>query len=391
MRQPLRPAGTAGAVVCAALVLTSCSSGSSGSGSGGSAAGGSSADGVRYAQEQIDRYSQVPAFELEAEPFDITAVAGSTIFNIPSSSQVPYVVEVDAEGAELAERFGATWIEYDNQGSPTQWAAGVEQAVNQDVDLIILSQGVNPSLLIPSLTQAEDAGIPVLVSHAYQNDSELPDDVADLVTSTVDAPFDESGRLSADYAIADTEGQADALVITSSEVPPSDGIVAAIEDEFATHCPDCSVDVVNVPLTDWATKIAGEVQSALQSNPAINYIIPIYDSMSIYAQAGITAAGGTGRVSIATFNGTLSILKMIQDGTSVVMDSGENTTWLAWATFDAGARLITGATPAPRNAKTPLRVFTADNVDEAGTPPQSGMGFGDAFRTGYETLWGVTS
>ena len=37
---------------------------------------------------------------------------------------------------------------------------------------------------------------------------------------------------------------------------------------------------------------------------------------------------------------------------------------------------------------TPLKVFTDDNVDETGTPPAAGTGYGDAYIAGYEALWG---
>ncbi len=41
------------------------------------------------------------------------------------------------------------------------------------------------------------------------------------------------------------------------------------------------------------------------------------------------------------------------------------------------------------NEETPLKVFTKDNVDEAGTPPAPSKGYGDAYKTGYEKIWGA--
>ena len=36
----------------------------------------------------------------------------------------------------------------------------------------------------------------------------------------------------------------------------------------------------------------------------------------------------------------------------------------------------------------PLRVFTPENVDDAGNPPVTGKGFGDV-DAGYDKLWGL--
>ncbi len=45
------------------------------------------------------------------------------------------------------------------------------------------------------------------------------------------------------------------------------------------HCRDCRQKVINVPVVDWGTRITPNVQAALLADPAVNYIIVIYDSM----------------------------------------------------------------------------------------------------------------
>ena len=42
-------------------------------------------------------------------------------------------------------------MQFENQGNPTQWAAGINQAISQKADLIILDAGNDPKLLIPQL------------------------------------------------------------------------------------------------------------------------------------------------------------------------------------------------------------------------------------------------
>ncbi|MGN0125248.1 MAG: sugar ABC transporter substrate-binding protein, partial [Rhodococcus sp. (in: high G+C Gram-positive bacteria)] len=122
--------------------LAACSSVGSG---GGDVSDADVTAGIEYARAQLALYEADPEFTLEAEPFPMKDIAGKTIFAIPTNSENPYNVAVDEESKKVAERYGATWIEYTNQGQPAQWATGVEQAVNQKVDLIILSQGVDAS------------------------------------------------------------------------------------------------------------------------------------------------------------------------------------------------------------------------------------------------------
>jgi len=350
---------------------------------------GATSAGVTYASEQIEAASVDPTFEFDGAPFPMGDISGKKIFNIPNTSAIPYIVAVDELGKELAERYGASWTEYTNQGTPNEWSTGVDQAISQDADVIVLSQGNNPELIIPALQRAKAAGIPVVVSHTYQDGEGIPEKVEDLVAAQISAPFNESGRLTADWAIKETEGKGHILLVNSSEVPPSEGIIAAQQDEFARHCPECKVKVVNVPVADWATKIATTVQSEIQADPELDYVLPVYDSMMIYVESGVKAAAKTGSVFTASFNGTPAVLKLMQEGQVVTMDVGESLSWLAHATMDQVGRVLTG-TPIVEdgNEHTPLKVITKETVDQTGTPPVADKGYGDAYVAGYEAIWG---
>jgi len=350
---------------------------------------------VAYATQQINAASALPTFKLVAPSFDMSAIKGKTIFNIPVTSAVPYVVSVDKQAAQVAAKYGAKWVEYTNQGTPTQWTAGINQAIAQHADVIILAQGTAVQLIVPAMQKAKAAGIPVVITHDFQNgqvNTPPPTgpgaNVVALTKAFVNVPFWEAARLEADYVIQQTGGKGDDVIFTSPDVPPSNGITAAMQKEFSDHCPACKVKVINVPLSDWGTKIAPETQAALSSDPNVNWITPIYDSMSLFAQQGVTAAGKSGSVHIASYNGTPAVMKLIQDGNIMSMDVGENITWLAYATMDQVGRVLTGAPiVADGNEQTPLRVFTKKNINETGTPPSPNLGYGTAYQTGYDALW----
>ena len=367
---------TLGVACSMAFGLAACGSsdnssgGSSGSASTTSDSGGGS-DAQATAKAAIAKGKEVPQFSLDAESFDASKASGMTIFNIPVSSAIPYVAAVDKEMQKVAKEQGIKWVQFENQGNPTQWATGMNQAISQKADLIILDAGIDPKLLIPQLRRAKAANIKVLVNHLYQN-GEAPDQqILDLIDGYITVPFHESGELSVQYAVAD--GGCDAvkstLIINAKEVPPSQGIVDAMTAKLAELCPDAKPKVVNVPVVDWGTKIAPEVQSALAADPNIKWVLPIYDSMSIPAIAGIRGAGKAASVKVASYNGTPDVMKLIENGDIMAADMGENIQWLAYANMDQAMRILTdGPVLKDGNENTPLRVFDDSNVKEAGGP-----------------------
>jgi ribose transport system substrate-binding protein len=367
-------------------------SASSGSGSASTTSdGGGGGDAQATAKAAIDKAKEVPQFDLEAESFDASKASGMTVFNIPVSSAIPYVAAVDKEMQKVAKERGIKWVQFENQGNPTQWATGMNQAISQNADLIILDAGIDPKLLIPQLRRAKEAKVKVLVNHLYQN-GEAPDQqILDLIDGYITVPFHESGELSVQYAVAD--GGCDAvkstLIINAKEVPPSQGIVDAMTAKLAELCPDAKPKVVNVPVVDWGTKIAPEVQSALSADPNMKWVLPIYDSMSIPAIAGIRAAGKAANVKVASYNGTPDVMKLIENGDNMAADMGENIEWLAYANMDQAMRILTdGPVIEDGNEDTPLRVFDDTNIKEAGAPEYV-KGFGESYITGYKKLWGV--
>ena len=219
------------------------------------------------------------------------------------TSAVPYVVSVDLAAQAVFQSYGAKWVEYTNQGTPTQWTAGINQAIAQHANAIILGQGMAIQLVVPALKKAAAAHIPVIVTHDFQNgqmNTAPPTgpgaNVLPYITAFVNVPFWQAAQLEADYVIVQTNGNAHDMIIKSSDVPPSNGIADAEVKEFKTYCPACKVTVDDVPLAQWGTKIAPDVQSAIGADPALTWITPLYDSMALFAQQAITAAGKVGKV-----------------------------------------------------------------------------------------------
>lgn len=368
-------------VVLMGLAFAACGGG--GSSTSGSSEGESSGEAdIAYVEAQVKKFSAIPKFP-NLPPVPAKETAGESASLIPFSTAVPFIAQATNSAAEGLEEAGVSVRQYPSQGQLSQ----IQQAFGNSIsagDSAIGLFSVSPETVGPQLTAADRAGIPVVLGHITPKGYPL----APHAAAQTAGPFYESGRLMADYVIADSKGNADVLVVTSNEQLPAPGTVKAIEEEFEERCGEgCSTTVVNVPIADWAQKLQSQTQSSLIEDQNINYIIPLYDSGVQFILPGITAAGATGRVKIVTFNGTPFVLDYIREGDTVIADIGESTRWLGRSLADQMFRVMTNTKPVEED--TPLRIFDKSNIDEVGNPAKLGEGYGSADVTGYNKIWGV--
>lgn len=342
---------------------------------------------IAGAQAQLDEYSSTYTWEAPGPEFDVSSVAGSTVAYIPIDNAIPiFSVIYDELETALAEA-GAESTLCDGKGQPSQWAACIDDAAGRGADVIILD-----SIPLASVQEAVDAARKKGVKIIDGNNGD-PGFVPEGADARVSFQYSLSGKLVSDWIIVDSEGAANVLIIQSPEVGNvpdlvDNGYVAELEEK----CPSCTVKVVDVSIADWATKLQSTVQAQLASDPGIEYIVPIYDGASTYVVPGIQAAGAADSVKVATFNANLDPMKKLAAGESVAVDVGSHNAYEGWAYADQAMRLIAGVEPVD-NELVPVRVFTAENIDElelTQEAEQSGEWFGDdSYQTEFKRLWGL--
>lgn len=341
-------------------------------------------EGLARAAAALAPYSALPVFTAPGEPFDAKAcAAGKKMLSIPNSSGNPFLKGIIDRMKTAGAEVGLEVVEWENQGQPSQWVQGFEYAIRENFQIIDLISGIDPGTVAPQVQAATDAGIKVMTSHFYDPTMEQHP----LVSSSLTINFNEIGIVLANWSAVNTEGKAKIALVVSNEVPPTHPLVAGIRDTLAANCPSCEiVEEINVGVTEWGTKIQPAVQSAVQANPEINVVIPIYDSMSQFV---VPALRLTGRddIKVATFNGTPFVLDFIREG-SVTMNIGESLDWIAYATVDGHLRDACGMT-SPKALNVPFYIFDKANVETAGVPAQFDTGYGDAYISGFRTLWGL--
>ena len=368
----------------AALVLTGCAAGSSDS--GGDVDPTDSAAVVAAAQKVIDTYKEIPSTSDLGEPIDVASLAGKKILSLPIDSKLEFYQVGETSMKTIAEAAGLQYDTFPTDGSPTSFQQGFALAIAEKVGAIILN-GPLPSTLAPQLAEAKAAGIPVVPVHNFDKGTPVnPDTPYEAF-----APFELAARLAALYSVIDLKGEpVKALVLEASGTGPSDGMVAAIAETLATEAPAGSeiVTSLNIQVPEWSVDIQPAVQSALLANPEINAVIPIYDSMALFAIPGIDQAAADKNLGVYSFNGTPAVMKLIQDGTTMRSDAAENPDWVSYVNLDTVFRAMLGVDPIAK-VSGPLRVIDKSNVADTGTPPESGLGFGTAFPGAYLKLWGL--
>jgi ribose transport system substrate-binding protein len=382
--------GIAAVAASALLTLAACSTDSTG-GDTPKGNGDLSDATVAALQKKIDQYRAVPAFTAPGPPIDVPSLKGKgkKIYIIPETNNVFNNVNV-AQMKAIATKAGIGVTVYENQGTSAQWVQGMQTAVSQHVDLIVLANAPDPRALQPQLAAAKAAGIPVVVTHFYDDSTTPPPDCEGCtgVTALETAPFNTAAALLADWVILQAKGKVNAIVPNVGGVIPTPGMLSAIKTEFAQYCPKCKVKFVDIPLADFAsTKLASDIQASVSGDPNINWIIDQLDSMEQATISAINTAGRSGKINIVGYNGSTFAIKDVQGKTPMKMDVGESAPWIGYATMDQVFRILLKKPTVKESA--PVRVFDSTNATDAGTPPSLTKGYGDAYEGGFNRLWGL--
>lgn len=379
-----------GGATVLALTLTAACSGSGGSGN--TAGGGSSASSsalVQQMQKLINDNSGQPKFSPPGPSLDASKLKGKTIALIAIDLRVPALTQVVNSAKGVAAQLGMHTTVFDGQSNPTQVNQGMTQAINSHVDAII-SVGLPVQIISSQIKTAKDAGIPVIDVINTPPKVGVPGEGSDPnVFGNVAPDSHLVGQLLAATAIVKTDAAAHVAIMNTSELTVAPVIVGAMEDTLK-KCSGCDYTTTDTALADWSTALPGQTASLLRSHPNLNYILPIYDNMSLFASTGVRQAGATGKVHMASFNGTAAAMELVKTGDIMEADVAQDNDWAAWAAMDQAMRGMLKMQPA--NPILPTRyVNTADlkNVDTSSQDKVNEALFGTGYRDGFLKLWGV--
>ncbi len=336
------------------------------------------------AEALIAKHSQLPTFEAPGPAFDAKAcMKDKKMFVIPLTNANPFNAAISQGFVDAAAMVGFELRDWETQMDPAGWIQGINTATAEGFDLIDMQGGLPPEFLVPQITEARAAGVKVTATHNWDATTQK---VPDFMDGAANTDYVTVGRIIAAWAMVKTGGKVNALVLGPDEITPTAPLRDAIIGYLKDNCPDCKTQYINVPVNDWATKTQPAVQNALLADPTINYVLPVYDSMSQFIVPAIQIAGSSAK--IVSYNGTPFVLDMMRDGDIVEMNVGESLGWVGMAGTDADMRLLCGLDPVTK-LNTPAFIFSDENVGTAGNPATFNDGYGDVHRAGFAKLWGV--
>ena len=339
---------------------------------------------MEAAKALIAQYSQLPTFEAPGPAFDARAcMADKKMFVIPLTSANPFNATISRGFVDAAEMVGFELRDWETQMDPAGWIQGINTAMAEGFDLIDLQGGLPPEFLVPQITEAQAAGVKVTATHNWDASTQTTPDFMDGAANT---DYVTIGRIIAAWAIVQTGGKVNALVLGPDEITPTAPLRDSIIGYLKDNCSDCRTKYINVPVNDWATQGQPAVQNALLADPSINYVLPVYDSMASFIVPAIQIAGS--KAKIVSYNGTPFVLDMIRDGDIVEMNVGESLGWVGMAGTDANMRLLCGLDPVGK-LNTPAYIFSDANIETAGNPATFNDGYGDVHVDGFKVLWGL--
>jgi ribose transport system substrate-binding protein len=404
-----RPKGVASLVLVVLCAVAIAACGSSSNSSSSAAAGGgastsaatssagatssgtsSGSGGVAQAKQLVAQEEQEPKFTGPTSKVDIAKAKGKTVYYVSLTEEIPALHEWGVVLGQQLQEAGVHVQKCDAKGSPDGITTCLTQALAAKPTMII-AQALDTKFIASYIARAKAQGIKFVT--AQTGTPGIPTVPGDVAEVSFDYP--QVGRILADWFVADsgcTKG-APQIITTTSSRQPSAAEVGGIQSEVAKLCPDLKLpSVQNVLIPDWPTKLSTTTRSLLTANPNLQYMLPLYDGMTIYmvpAINGILAAKD--KVKVASFNGTPVVMQNeLAKQSPLAADIGGPNQWYGVALADQALRVLAGQPPVA-SENVPLRLFTRDNIGQIDPKKDESTWYGSVNPIcEYHKLWGLS-
>jgi ribose transport system substrate-binding protein len=374
------------------------SSGSSSSSSSGSssAAGGQVVSAAELAtlQAKVTAAEAVPQFTPTGPAFDASAAKGDKFLVMPSNTGIAYCADIASGVVALGSKMGIAVTNIATEGTVSQWTTGTLQGVTAGVQAEGLICGIPPGVVAPQLQLAKEHNISVVFDQSYDLGapaSYQKQEIAPAGIYQTGVAESQAARITVDQSIVNNGGKPfDTLILTSSDIFISPGIVAATENELQTVCGSaCGYTVQNIPIADWATRTQSTVASALAANPNIKAVQVLFAGMTVTGGLAAVEAAHRPGLKIYEWGAGNGDMQQIAGANGIIAgDIGCGSDWTYYNLMDQMLRVVTHQQAI--NATTEAcktRLFTPANASQYFT----GDGWGNSYVAGYEKQWELSS
>jgi ribose transport system substrate-binding protein len=319
----------------------------------------------------------------------IAKAKGKSVYFINLTEEIPALNEWGQVFKQQMALAGVSTTICDGMGAPATITTCLDQALAAKPSAIV-ALSLDTSFISSYMTRAKAAGIKFITGQTG-----LPG-IPKLAGDDAEVTFNYAtvGKYLADWFVADsgcTKGAAQ-IITTTSARQPSAAEVAGIQTEVHRLCPSLTLpSVQNVLIPDWPTQLPTETRSLLTSNPNLEYLLPLYDGMTIPMVPAAEALQRTTPVKMAAFNATPVVMQTeLAKPSPLAADVGGPNTWYGLALADQTLRLLTGLPPVATE-EVPLRLFTRANLHTINVNASSDAGWYGSVNpiAKYHALWGL--
>jgi ribose transport system substrate-binding protein len=269
-------------------------------------------------------------------------------------------------------------------GDPGQF---FQQAIDAGVDYIA-SSGEALALYKDQADAAKAKGIKILSCY----DTQVPDPATtNVYTQCGDTTFvQKTGPLMADWAIADSNGKSNVLVVSIPDFAVLVAETDAFKAEMAKNCASCKVTELNVSIDDLVGgKVPAAVASKLQADKSINYVFNSFGSLPAGLTAALQSAGLLSQVKVYGQDFSKFDLDEIAAGTMGAW-SADPKAYAGWLMVDAAARLSLGMPLDEERASASLPTYLVTDPAEAKKISDDGGDWNPpTMADDFKKLWGV--
>ncbi len=266
-------------------------------------------------------------------------------------------------------------------------APGFQQAIDLGVDYIAIT-GTPAALIQDQIDAAKEAGI-AFFSCFDTTDPDGPTNNIWTQCGDDDAVVGTGGVLG-NAIIADSDGQANVLMVNIPDFAVLVSEREGSEAAYAANCPECNFTELAVTLDQLlAGEVPGAVVAALQADPTINYVHFAFDGLTGGVSSTLADAGLLEQVKLVGVDFSAAVLQEIVDGTHQFWTANPKE-YSGWVMVDGMARHSIGQeNTEEREVSKLLTYIVSDAATAEELIPLNGWPGPDTMSDQFAALWGV--
>jgi erythritol transport system substrate-binding protein len=280
--------------------------------------------------------------------------AGGLIAVITPSLDNPFFkAESDAAVAK-AEELGYETTAASHDDDPNKQSQLIDSAISSDAVAIVLDNAGADASIGP-VQKAVDAGIPVFLIDREINQT-------GVATAQIVANNSQGAALVAEEFVKALDGKGKYVELTGKESDTNAGVRSQAFASVISQYPD--LEQVAQETANWDQQEAfSKMETILQSNPDIQGVIAGNDTMALGAVAAIDAAGKTGDIVVAGFDGSPDAVEAIKAGTLLATGLQPAVQIAEMAVEQADEFIKNGEASQPEKQSIDCQLITKENAE----------------------------